>query len=47
MRPRSSRPPALAAWLVEHAIPGGKNEALAGDLLEGFGEGRSKAWYWR
>ena len=44
---RSSRPPVLATWLVEHLIPGDRNEALAGDLLEQFSEGRSAAWYWR
>jgi hypothetical protein len=44
---RSSRPPALATWLVEHLSRGGKNEALAGDLLEQFSQGRSVAWYWR
>jgi hypothetical protein len=47
MRAESSKPPEFATWLLEHAVPGGKNEALAGDLLERFGEGRSKAWYWR
>jgi hypothetical protein len=44
---RSSKPPALATWLVEHMVPGGKNEALAGDLLEQFIQGRSAGWYWR
>jgi hypothetical protein len=44
---RSSKPPALATWLVEHLNPGGRNEALAGDLLEQFSQGRSVAWYWR
>ncbi len=44
---KSSKPPALATWLVEHMIPGDNNEALAGDLLEQFREGRSVAWYWR
>jgi hypothetical protein len=44
---RSSKPPALATWLVEHSKPGGKNEALAGDLLEQFSQGRSVTWYWR
>ena len=44
---RSSRPPALATWLVEHLISRDKSEALAGDLLERFSQGRSVAWYWR
>jgi len=44
---KSSKPPALATWLVEHMNPGGRNEALAGDLLEQFSQGRSVTWYWR
>jgi len=44
---RSSKPPILATWFVEHLIPGPRNEALAGDLLEQFGQGRSVTWYWR
>src|SRR5438045_6653383 len=43
---RSSNPPALATWLVEHLIPRGKNEALTGDLSEQFSQGRSEVWYW-
>jgi hypothetical protein len=44
---KSSKPPALATWLVEHVSPGRRNEALAGDLLEQFSQGRSITWYWR
>lgn len=44
---KSSKPPAVATWLAEHLIPGDKSEALAGDLLEQFSQGRSVAWYWR
>ena len=44
---RSSKPPAIATWLLEHLIPGGRTEELAGDLLEQFNQGRSAAWYWR
>jgi hypothetical protein len=44
---KTSKPPALATWLLEHSKPGGKNEALAGDLLEQFSQGRSVTWYWR
>jgi hypothetical protein len=44
---RSSQPPALATWLLEHLNPGSQNEALAGDLLEQFSQGRAAAWYWR
>jgi hypothetical protein len=44
---RSSHPPALASWLLEHLVAEGKNELLAGDLLEEFGQRSSAAWYWR
>src|SRR6267143_519406 len=44
---KSSQPPALATWLLDHLVPGGMNEVLAGDLLEQFGQQRSVAWYWR
>ncbi len=44
---RSTMPPRLAVWLLEHLIPGERNDALAGDLLEEFRSGRSAAWYWR
>lgn len=40
-------PPPLAAWLLEHCIPGQRDQALAGDLLEEFQGGRSHGWYWR
>jgi len=41
------KPPRLAIWLADHAIPGKRNEALAGDLFEQFSQGRSALWYWR
>ncbi|HXN24406.1 MAG TPA: hypothetical protein VOA41_16825 [Candidatus Dormibacteraeota bacterium] len=44
---KSSQPPSLATWFLEHLVPGGKNEALAGDLLEDFRRRGSVAWYWR
>jgi hypothetical protein len=43
---RSSKPPALATWMLEHLKPGRRNEALPGDLLEQFNQGRSVTWYW-
>ena len=43
---RSSKPPELASWLIEHLIPGIRKDALVGDLLEEFSQGRSAAWYW-
>jgi hypothetical protein len=44
---KSSEPPALATWLLEHIRFSNTDEALAGDLLEEFTQGRSGAWYWR
>lgn len=43
---KSSKPPAAAMWLLEHLMPGGKNEALTGDLLEEFKKRQSSTWYW-
>lgn len=40
-------PPTLATWILEHWAPGDSNDALAGDLLEEFRDGRTAAWYWR
>jgi hypothetical protein len=44
---KSWEPPSLATWLLEHLVPGEKNEALTGDLLEDFQRRGSVAWYWR
>lgn len=44
---RQADPPLMATWLLEHLTPGGRNDALAGDLLEEFRSGRSAFWYWR
>ena len=44
---RISKPPALATWMLEHLILGTDRDALAGDLLEEFRQGRSVQWYWR
>jgi hypothetical protein len=44
---RQSNPPRLATWMLEHLTPTGRNDALAGDLLEEFRSGRSAIWYWR
>jgi hypothetical protein len=43
---RSSRPPSLATWLLEHLVRREDIDALAGDLMEEFGRGRSARWYW-
>jgi hypothetical protein len=38
----------FAAWRLEHLVPrGGNEQPLAGDLSEGYSQGRSAAWYWR
>lgn len=44
---KPSKPPALAAWMLDHLLWGGRNDALAGDLLEEFRRRGSVAWYWR
>jgi hypothetical protein len=43
----ATRAPWLAAWMLEHLVPGDRNEALEGDLLEELCAGRSSNWYWR
>src|SRR5262249_3751810 len=37
--------PKAATWLLKYF--GCQNEALIGDLLEEYRQGRSAAWYWR
>jgi hypothetical protein len=44
---RSSPPPALATWWLERLRFGARNDFLLGDLVEEYGQGRSRAWYWR
>ena len=44
---RSDAPPRSATRLLEDFGPKNNQEALAGDLLEAFQQGRSRAWYWR
>jgi hypothetical protein len=39
--------PTVAAWMLEHLVPGDRNESLEGDLLEELRSGRSAAWYRR
>lgn len=41
------KPPAIAAWMLQRMTPGNYNDALAGDLLEEFRQGRPLRWYWR
>jgi hypothetical protein len=40
-------PPPIAAWMLEHLTPVGRDEALAGDLHEVFRTGKSNNWYRR
>jgi hypothetical protein len=47
MSDKRSDPPSLAIWLLQHARPGTDNEALTGDLIERFREGRSRGWFWK
>jgi hypothetical protein len=40
-----SNPPGRAIWFLQHICPG-DNEALTGDLIEKFREGRTHGWFW-
>ncbi len=40
-------PPKFALWLLRHLGSPYQGEALAGDLIEQYQEGRSRAWCWR
>src|ERR1700722_15664620 len=40
-------PPQLALWLLKHWGSPYHRESLAGDLIEQYQEGRSKAWCWK
>lgn len=35
-----------AMWLLERLAPSYRREALVGDVLEEFGQGRSLLWLW-
>jgi hypothetical protein len=37
----------IPTWILEHLTAGSNQEALSGDLLEEFHQGRSITWYWR
>jgi len=47
MTDRQPSPPGLALWLLRHAYQGDHKEALAGDLVERFCAGETRAWLWR
>ena len=40
-------PPKAALWLLQRLCPKRNREAITGDLLERFSEGRSRGWFWR
>ncbi len=44
---KTSQPPILATRLLERLASGPHGDALAGDLIEQYRQGRSAAWYWR
>ena len=44
---RTPQPPILATRLLQKLASGPHGDALAGDLIEQYREGRSTAWYWR
>jgi hypothetical protein len=47
MTENGNEPPRLAMWLLKHACPGRDREALTGDVVERFCEGRSPTWVWK
>src|SRR5262245_49987147 len=44
---KTSKPPFIAAWLLDHFGADPQLDAIAGDLLEQYQLGRSRLWYWR
>jgi phospholipid/cholesterol/gamma-HCH transport system permease protein len=42
-----SHPPVVATWLLKHFGRNPNNEAVIGDLVEHYQQGRSRLWYWR
>jgi uncharacterized protein (TIGR03435 family) len=44
---KKCNPPTLAIWWLRHACPSNNNDALTGDLIERFGEGQTRGWFWR
>jgi hypothetical protein len=47
MNNKNSDPPKAALWLLQHARPGGDNDAFTGDLVERFREGQTEGWFWK
>jgi len=44
---RTSHPPIIAAWILHRFGPSPETDAIAGDLIEQYQQGRSRWWYWR
>ena len=44
---KRSQPPILATRLLERLASGPHGDAILGDLIEQYRQGRSAAWYWR
>lgn len=44
---KTSKPPRLATWILEHLVLATDKDVLAGDLLEEFEYRHSVGWYWR
>src|SRR5438128_8487391 len=44
---RSDQPPAVATWLLKRFGCRPQNEAILGDLIEQYRNGRHSLWYWR
>jgi hypothetical protein len=40
-------PPRMAVWLLKQFASPYRRESLVADLLEMYGAGRSRGWYWR
>jgi hypothetical protein len=41
------RPPVIATWLLKRFGAARYSESMAGDLIEQYGQGRSRSWYWQ
>ena len=44
---KASHPPILATKLLGWLVSGPHGDALAGDLIEQYRQGRSAAWFWQ
>ena len=44
---RSTQPPTVATWLLKQFGCSPQNEAILGDLIEQYRNGRHRLWYWR